>query len=761
MRIYTGLSLMLLCATYAGARTITVTDTDKQPISGVKVTLYDEHSDSIGCALTNARGEFELVSPPAASFVFESPDYTAMLVYVERLKTDSITLQTGKILDEVVVMGDEAKRHLTHTTYRLSQKEMRKYGNFFECLDAIPLVTVLPGSSRIFYRGHANVAVLVDGVQTTVQELQTISKNDISRIDVYDNPPAQYINQGFGSMVDVITKSGLRGGNAGINLQQSPWPLNGGGTAAVYYNYKRSKWSAIFDNTNQHGNDTRFDQMLDYDFDGVNYDKRKEGMKSKSRSDDNRIRLSFQNNKTMDYLYNVRLSGGINATGRNYLQDVTRADGASLTGDNHLSTNSKDVSVENYFEKYLGNQGSGGNLSATVLFTHRDIAYASYYKEYSPAHTDAGLVDSRNRYDMNYNSVMAWLSYRSPYYKAGQTSFTVFNNYRKSSYDDAENPIFEKTDELSMTARQTYRYKWLTIQPALGMAYNHISTNGEVQNIWRPYVQLQLNGNFNNGLGIEFSYTMLQTNPSIAQLTTTNQWLDTKLVYHGNPDLKAYKQHNLSLFASWYSNRYIMFDLQAAYNHMPGYILDHYVLTDDYYLQTLENMKRYSELKGTLNLYLYPFGIRDFTIMSQLVGGKIWGHGSSYSWNGYRYLWNVSAIYRNNRWTFMATYSYPGKLAEGQLVMLQPQIWQLFAQFRPTYNTSVGLSILNPFDKSVKSGERTVAEAPVDNRSYIYQKDLCNMVRIHFSWNFQFGKKRINEKQSIKISDDETGILTK
>lgn len=742
------------------ARTITIVNEEKKPVAGAVIVMYGEKNDSISTARTDSLGRVDISMPPVASFTVEAEGYTARLLYAARLESDKVVIDTGHQLDELVVDADAMKSHLTHTTYRLSKEEMQKYNNFFECLDAIPLMTVLPGSSSIYYKGRSDIALLVDGVPSDNAEIKTISKNDISKIDVYDTPPQQYADQGYTTVVDIITKSGLRGGTAGIDVNQSPWPLTGANAASVYYNYKRSKWSLLYTNDNSRYDDVRYNQDLDYEFDGVRYDKHKDGMKSKSRSGANNLRLGFQTGKTYDYLYNVRLGGSLVSSKRNYMQDVETAAGTMLEGENHLSTDAKNVTFENYFEKYLGEKGRYGNISADVLYTHRNTSYSSFYREHGVS--SDGLVNSQSDYDLTYNSVMAWLSYYLPYMKWGSTSVSVTNDYRESSYDDNQNPMEQKTNSLHLTLRHFYRANsWLKIQPAVGVLNSHIVTNGQKENKWTPYAQLQFNFDFPNGIGGELSYSYMETNPSIGQLSETDQWLDTRLVYHGNPDLRSYSRHNISLNAYWFKNRFVKFSLNGSYDNMPGYILDHYVLTDRYYLQTLENMKRYSELRGTLSLWIYPLGTRDFYLTSQLVGGKIWGKGSSYEWTGYRYLWNVSAVYRIRRWTVMGTYSYPGKLAEGQLVMPQPEWWKVVVQYRPSDNVSLGLDWVLPFAKSYVSGERTVAEAPVHVSSFVDNRSFCNFVRVQFSWNFQFGKKRNNDKPSINISDTDTGILVK
>lgn len=215
------LILLSVCAfEFATAKTLIVVNHAEETLPDAVITMYGEENDSLSTVQADKNGRFEFSSPPVKSFIIEAADYATRYVEAGSLKSDTIVMTPAGMLDEVVVSAN----NLGYKTFRLSKEDMLKYSNFFECLNEIPMMTVLPGSSQIYYRGRSDVALLVDGVMTSVSEFQTISKNDISRVNVYDNPPQQYTDQGFAYVIDVITKSGLRGGTVGLNISQAPYP---------------------------------------------------------------------------------------------------------------------------------------------------------------------------------------------------------------------------------------------------------------------------------------------------------------------------------------------------------------------------------------------------------------------------------------------------------------------------------------------------------------------------------------------------------
>lgn len=71
---------------------------------------------------------------------------------------------------------------------------------------------MVTSSGNISYKGSSNVVMLLNGVQTTWAEIQSISKEDVNKVDVYENPPAQYALAGAYSVINIITRKMYPGG---------------------------------------------------------------------------------------------------------------------------------------------------------------------------------------------------------------------------------------------------------------------------------------------------------------------------------------------------------------------------------------------------------------------------------------------------------------------------------------------------------------------------------------------------------------------
>lgn len=138
---------------------------------------------------------------------------------------------------------------------------MSRYANVLQSLNEIPNLTVL-SNGAVFFEGNQNIKILIDGVEATIQEIQTQSKEDISKIDVYQNPPLRFLSQGVSAVLDIKLKSKIYGGNGGLDLSQAFQSLKGNNSVALYYNYRQSRFSLLYNNENAHYRKFRQSEVL-------------------------------------------------------------------------------------------------------------------------------------------------------------------------------------------------------------------------------------------------------------------------------------------------------------------------------------------------------------------------------------------------------------------------------------------------------------------------------------------------------------------
>ncbi|WP_290090404.1 hypothetical protein [uncultured Duncaniella sp.] len=421
---------------------------------GIKVTsgtciLYGAHNDSVGSVRINDNGILSLPDSGFAKIMVDAEDCSPRLIEISVHSSDTIVLKPVSLLSEVVITPENVKDLGDRLSYHIPMSDMNRYPNFYQALNEIPHLTVLP-SGGAFYEGGSDVKFLINGVETTRAELQTISKEDISRIELYRNPPARFAAQGIATVVDVRTKSKIHGGNFGMDVDQAFYPLKGYNSAAFYYNYRQSRFSLLYSGGNAHYDKYRQNEILSYRHDGVDYEKIKRGLDSKSDEDNNNLSLSFQNNREGSYLYNLQAGAAWNRLNENVRQSVTSNLG-EYDAQNFLKSNYNKYNVANYFEKQLGENKRYGVILGNLNYQHFDTKYASSYREFSnDGKSDA--MDSHSAYKTNLDGVFGELQYELPKNKAGYLSLAVFDSYKHNSYVDAVTPFYKTTNTLGMNA---------------------------------------------------------------------------------------------------------------------------------------------------------------------------------------------------------------------------------------------------------------------------------------------------------------------
>jgi len=209
----------------------TVTDADNQdPLPGVTVQIKGTNTGTI----TTADGTFRLNNVPASAntLVFSFVGYETKEVALEEGKTSyNITLQNGKALDEVVVVGygTQKKKDITGAVTKVTTKEFNT-GVISNPLQQVQgkvagLVIVQPGSDpnenlTVRLRGSTSLEgqpplLVVDGVAIDDfnRGINAIAPGDIESYDILRDASsaAIYGARGANGVIIITTKKGKAG----------------------------------------------------------------------------------------------------------------------------------------------------------------------------------------------------------------------------------------------------------------------------------------------------------------------------------------------------------------------------------------------------------------------------------------------------------------------------------------------------------------------------------------------------------------------
>ncbi len=189
-----------------------------QAIVWANVTLTNFNGDIITGSITDDNGTFELKTESGSyKLIVSFIGYTTFekeIIIKNNLDLGTILLKTDNTLDEVVI---------THQKKLIEQKPDRIIFNIENSVtaiggDALDALRIAPGlriqNNSINLLGRGESRVMINGrlLQLSGEDLtaylNSISANDIKKIEVITTPPAKYEAAGNGGLINIILKKG-------------------------------------------------------------------------------------------------------------------------------------------------------------------------------------------------------------------------------------------------------------------------------------------------------------------------------------------------------------------------------------------------------------------------------------------------------------------------------------------------------------------------------------------------------------------------
>lgn len=758
MRTYIFL-ILLLQSTFCFAFKGKVVDTSNEPIIAATISVYTNDSVMQANAITDTLGIYNLsnIQYPA-KIVFRHLLYTEKTIYLtEEPKEMLNTLleEKSNLLNEVTINAELVKHYENHTSYKMLQKDMANYSSFVQSMNVIPHMNITSKGS-ISYKGDSNVVLLLNGVATTHEELQSLSKEDISKVDVYENPPAQYALNGASYVLNVITKRNITGGNIALYALDSFHPVDGNNNVSMFYNHGNNRFSLTYNNEIKRYKKYRTDETLSYTFDDVEYSKRKTGKDSPFNRDNNTFNLGFMNGMADKYQFNVNLSASIHEEKKDLYQDIEYHDGSLCEGLRNSYNKYNKYAANLYFSR---NWKNGKNLLFDITGTKYDTQYRSSYKEQTAGQD---IFNSLSAYTTDKYSVLSTLQYK---FKSLGGTFTIGLN------DAYQNSQQKDTDEETIKLSQNTLYGYFQFSKKLGKLqyqliaaakYLNVNKDGtEVYNRIKPTPRFNISYRPTSKSFFRLQYSCMTTEPSVSLLSETEQWLDNYYVYRGNGNLKPYSAHQFTLSSS-YTDKHYDFSALLLYKYAPDEIVNNFSYTKSYILQSYENLKYKNEYGGQISMNVYPLSNK--ALKFSATGIYMHFHGKERTgskWNGYRYQLMLSANYTAKKWEIGAFYQYPGQTVEGQLEMPRAEYLCLDFSYKPIENLSMGIEWNQPFFHAFKEGEKTTERAILQSNIENLIHDYKNMVQFKLSYNLSFGRQWKGGTQKKRNEDNDSGVLVK
>jgi len=222
-----------------------VVDEHLRKMEYATVALADENGKIVSGALSDSVGRFVCKVKKSNTPYTLSVEMTGYIRYQVLLYADKSEVEIGTIkmeanpvvLREAVVTAEEVDKRSTVelTSINASSSITASSGSVADVLRNASSVT-FEGDGILSIRGNRNILILVDGVPTTLTDLQSIPTSRVKSIDIVTNPDASHDAEGTGGIINIVSKVEKSKGVSGAFSANYGFNHFANGSAAISYN---------------------------------------------------------------------------------------------------------------------------------------------------------------------------------------------------------------------------------------------------------------------------------------------------------------------------------------------------------------------------------------------------------------------------------------------------------------------------------------------------------------------------------------------
>ncbi|MCM1066997.1 MAG: TonB-dependent receptor family protein [Muribaculaceae bacterium] len=595
-------------------------------------------------------------------------------------------------------------------------------------------------------------AILINGVPSTIDDLNTLQPKDIAKIEFSRITPARYADRGNSGFLNITLKKRNDGGQIYI------WGRSAVNTAFVDGNVRAS----------YHQGPSQF--TLTYSPSWRNYQQVYDNITESYIGDDFRVNLEKHDRNPFNYHYhNIGVkydyspnAGTLFSATFRMTPNYNKSRSIAYTVDsyigeyeNHNHTSSKDMapSIDLFFKKDFGNNDA---LEVQLVGT---LSSSDYRRDNQYLYSDGSTsnyvmdVDSRRR------SLISEISYSHQF--SDRTSLSA--GYQNTA-SHSTNTYLTTGYKPVLTENNNYIYAHLGQQ--VGKIYISVSTGAKLywikndlnkRHFIRNLTSAQISWNISRKWNIAGAFRYSPSIPSLSALTDYPQQQSPYLISNGNPDLKVSQNFIYQLMPSFQYRKFST-SLLMTYRHVGDFVMDDiFYLGDRMFMSQSVNAKKSWYAGANLNLKIndiYGFGANvNIGIDHYATTGDNWNYQLT-SFNASFSLWWNKGPYTISYWR-----KIPGKYLTGNYVGKDENGDALRFEYKPNKHWTFGASWMYMFDsKGTKYPAWGYSEVnPYYRERYI--KNNGNMAVLSVSYSADFGSIFRSSRRSLNNADNGSSLL--
>lgn len=736
---------------------------DKKPVEFVTTVLLKTDSTYISGSQTDASGNFFITGQ------FTKQNYLLKVSYVgyktSYIKINNLSAnihlgdieleESSKTLDEVIVTGNRVINKVDKQIVFPDQIQVKTSVNAFDLLSNMNLSRlIIDPVNRTAKIGMEEVQLRINGIRATIQEVVALRSQDVAHVEFYDDPGVRFGNEAVGAVVNFITiKERESGGYVSVDGRNAPTVGFGDDNITFKANYKKSEFGLNYYISYRDYDKRWTDMTSQFNFPDGAVTRKQKGVMAPMEYQMHTVNLSYNLTHPEKYVFNISLKDDIYNSSRTNAYDLFYSNSLKQTfskqdGDDYYNSPVLDI----YYRRDMKNKQSFTiNTVGTYIKTDNESNYVESID-------NEVLTSIYNHVKGNKYSLITEAVYNKEF---GKMVFSAgakhTQGYANNKYT-GNNPFvsnMKNADSYIFAQLQGSLTKKLSYTIGLGGARVWFKEGENEATFYTLRPSMRLAYNVNDNFSVKYNLTITTPTPSLGQLSSVEQQVDSFRINRGNPNLKPYNRYTNTISLSYNKD---IFSTNAYLVHIytKKQIFQTYHIEGSKIIGLSENHKNnnYLSLQGNTNVRI----IKD-----------IWNVGA---WYG-----AFRAISRTNT----ATHTYTG-IFGGINSNLFYKSFNLSMSFNTRHKDlwgetisygedwsyveagykhkeaklSIGMSY--PFKGYWSAGSKNMSKiAPSEQWTYI--KENGHMLYLRFSWNMNFGRKYKAGEKTLQNTDNDKGIL--
>lgn len=740
---------------------------DSKPAQEIALVAMTTDSVIKNSLLTGKDGKFAWIGMPPRQYIVSVrlKGYRKVSMLIDWQNDRNINLGTITLypdnpekevaLPEVTVQANSIIQKVDKMIVFPQTEQVKMSAGSIDLLNTLDLpgMNVNAIEQRVTIDGQAPI-YQINGRPQSREQVLGLKPDAIAKIEYSSNPSIRYANQNVGGIINFILKERQTGGSVYANLTASPMTGFLNGTLSNTFNYKKSEFSLLYNNSWRDYDKRWTDRSEAFQNEDNSLERVSKGINSPFGYLTHDINLGYTLQIDENNMFNATL---INYIGRQHTSINTNIEQKSNQEALDFMRRSKAVfkayspSLDLFF---LHKFKKGQSLEFNLVGTLNSGDYERYLTDEYAGNSSETIS---NNVDNSRSSLIAEATYRK-LFKTQQLSLGAkhIQSYTKNEYYGTN----EATTE--MTSGNTYIYgewsgrlKKFSYSLGTGVKFYNVDNKSEKRNYVRNLTTVSLLYPLCKNLKVSYLFQFTPTLPTLSQLSDVEQSYEDILFIRGNAHLKSYSTlRNRFLFTFMHKKLKANLWLSHTKSFHPISLYTFY--EGNHFVSEYQNQNYNQQTNAQLDISLNKL----FDCLNLSVTGgwnRYSSSGTQYHHQLYNLYWSASMQAYHKSWSLSASYTRPQKSLSTEVINTSENYSTVMLGYRLNKWYFRG-GVYYPFTSSWKSKSSSLSAAN-PYRETVRIKDNGNMIVLGVTYQFGYGKSLKKSRKNIHNSDNEIGIL--